>query len=139
MTTESQKKAQKKYKEKNREKINEKSRLWRAANPEKRRAIERKWEAANREKRHAQNIKHFGITKEDYSNLFVSQKTCCAICLRPSFKKRLAVDHDHKTGEVRGLLCDLCNRGLGMFGDSVLRLKLSILYLEKHQGNKHLL
>lgn len=134
MATDAQKRAYKKYAQKNRNKINEKARKWRIDNPEKVRAANLKWESANREKRHAQNIKQFGITPEQYSNLYVSQKTVCAICLKPSFKKKLAVDHDHKTGKVRGLLCDLCNRGIGMLGESTLRLKLAIKYLDKNNG-----
>jgi hypothetical protein len=49
------------------------------------------------------------ITVSEYDRIFEAQGGACAICLR---KKRLAVDHDHATGIVRGLLCDYCNRRL---------------------------
>lgn len=127
------KKYTREYAIKNREKLNEKARKWKRANPEKVREANLKWESANREKRHAQNIKRFGLSSEKYWSLFVSQRTACAICMRPSFKKRLAVDHCHESGKVRGLLCDLCNRGLGMFRDSPLLLRLAADYLEKHR------
>lgn len=57
-------------------------------------------------------LNKFGITEEQYESLLLRQGRCCAICRRTfrAFKKRLAVDHDHHTGEIRGLLCDYCNR-----------------------------
>lgn len=55
----------------------------------------------------------YGITPEQYNEMFRKQKGVCAICLRPSRKKRLAVDHVHlpdkKIGRIRGLLCVFCN------------------------------
>lgn len=54
----------------------------------------------------------------------------CAICRRePEQGRRLAVDHDHATGEVRGLLCKACNTALGMFRDDVASLARAIGYL----------
>lgn len=69
---------------------------------------------------------------ENYNSLFQKQSGCCAICggHQNSFNKALAIDHDHKTGSVRGLLCGNCNRGLGMFRDRPFRLRLAALYLE---------
>lgn len=55
----------------------------------------------------------FGISKEEYDRMFVNQNGRCAICRRPPKKFRLSVDHDHKTGKVRGLLCAPCNKVLG--------------------------
>jgi len=57
-------------------------------------------------------LKRFGITEEQYDILYSEQRGCCAVCRRPagSFKFRLAVDHDHQTKEIRGLLCTHCNR-----------------------------
>ncbi len=53
----------------------------------------------------------YKITIEEYNKLFNEQNGCCAICLVPQekFKKRLAVDHNHVTNEIRGLLCSNCN------------------------------
>lgn len=61
--------------------------------------------------------KTYGISAEQYKILYEAQGGRCAICRRATgATRRLAVDHDHKTGEVRGLLCKPCNRyGLGMF------------------------
>jgi hypothetical protein len=58
----------------------------------------------------------FGITLEQYNKKFEAQKGLCAICGNPEpTNKRLAVDHDHETEEVRDLLCSRCNPGLGSF------------------------
>ena len=78
-------------------------------------------------------VKKFGITLEDYNKMFKEQKGCCAICCRhqTEFDKRLAVDHCHSTGKVRGLLCQQCNQALGMFYDNITTLKNAISYLEE--------
>lgn len=59
----------------------------------------------------------YGLSLDQYSEMLKNQGGCCKICGSPQ-KKRLAVDHCHTSGLVRGLLCDLCNRGLGYFKDS---------------------
>jgi hypothetical protein len=72
------------------------------------------------------------MTHERYQELLVAQGNCCAICKRDQkeFKRKLAVDHDHHTGEVRGLLCDSCNGGIGKLKDSIELLERAILYLK---------
>jgi hypothetical protein len=57
----------------------------------------------------------YGITVGDYDTLLLAQEGVCAVCGLPPKKRPLVVDHDHMTGEVRGLLHSLCNRSLGMF------------------------
>lgn len=57
----------------------------------------------------------YGITLEDYATLFKGQKGKCAICGNKPKKQSLHVDHDHKSGRVRGLLCFRCNYGFGFF------------------------
>ena len=72
----------------------------------------------------------YGITLEDYVAMFVSQGEVCAICKEKCpTKKSLSVDHDHNTGRVRGLLCNRCNRALGMFKDNPILLKRAASYL----------
>ena len=56
----------------------------------------------------------------------------CDICGRMKGKRNHALDHDHKTGKFRGVLCAACNMGLGMFKDDTRILALAIDYLEKH-------
>jgi len=71
----------------------------------------------------------YGITKEEYDALLADQSGVCYICGGKSGKKRLAVDHDHKTGEVRGLLCKRCNRMLGYYRDESNTFARAALYL----------
>lgn len=69
--------------------------------------------------RRAELKRLYGITLEQYVDMFANQGGVCAICEEEcKTKKSLSVDHDHRTGKVRGLLCNRCNRALGMFQDS---------------------
>ena len=82
--------------------------------------------------RSKQILYKYKITSKDYSKLFSNQKSRCAICNKKSKHKfSLCVDHCHKTGKVRGLICRKCNFGLGNFSDSIKVLKRAITYLEK--------
>lgn len=74
--------------------------------------------------------KNYGVTLEQYQVRLDSQGGVCAICGdRPD--QWLAVDHCHSTGAIRGLLCNNCNRAIGLLGDRVDRLKAAINYLER--------
>lgn len=79
----------------------------------------------------------YGITLEQYNEMFKSQKGRCVICgtHQKDLKQRLFVDHDHDTGEIRGLLCSRCNTGLGMFKDDIDILLNAIDYLRKRLSN----
>lgn len=78
-------------------------------------------------------LRTYGISLIQYENTLESQNGKCAICDKDqkNLKKKLYVDHDHETGEVRGLLCDRCNRGLGYFKENKSFLLRAIKYLEK--------
>lgn len=77
-------------------------------------------------------LKRYGITAEQYWALYEAQDGACYICQRATGKvKRLAVDHDHATGYVRGLLCGPCNKLLGHMRDDLLMAYRVIEYLEK--------
>jgi hypothetical protein len=73
------------------------------------------------------------MTSDDYLVMVNRQKGKCAICKchYSTFKKRLAIDHDHKTGKIRGLLCHHCNSALGNFRDRICILVSAIKYLEE--------
>jgi hypothetical protein len=72
----------------------------------------------------------FKITLEDYKQINRDQNSRCAICRKPEKNQGLAVDHCHKTGLVRGLLCGACNKGLGYFRDNPKTLRKAALYVK---------
>lgn len=85
------------------------------------------------------NLKKYGLTVEDYDNLFEEQEGKCLICGskeagRANVAYRLFVDHCHSTGKVRGLLCHNCNAGLGHFKDSEELLNKAIRYLNENSS-----
>jgi hypothetical protein len=81
-------------------------------------------------------VSKFGITSEQYEELFVEQTGACAICGTTEFKysrgRKPHIDHCHETGKVRGLLCGHCNIGIGQFFDNVSLLEKAIIYLKEH-------
>ena len=74
----------------------------------------------------------YGITEQDVTNLKLLQDYKCAVCLE-DISNRFHIDHDHVTGKVRGLLCHLCNVGLGSFRDTTEFLESAIAYLRKYR------
>jgi hypothetical protein len=78
-----------------------------------------------------------GITFDAYLTLLVKQEGCCAICktTKPSptyrAEQNFHVDHDHKTGKIRGLLCLKCNRGIGIFDDDPAKVEQAAAYLRR--------
>lgn len=89
----------------------------------------------NPRKRQDEKLRYyFGITVEQYDAMLEEQGHVCAICKQPERSKRyvrLCVDHCHATGGNRGLLCNRCNRGVGLFGDSPENLRSAARYLER--------
>lgn len=82
--------------------------------------------------------KYFGITFEQYSAMHLAQDGRCAICRNPETEERngelrmLCVDHCHKTGAIRGLLCGGCNRAIGNFRDSPELMEAGAAYIRSH-------
>jgi Autographiviridae endonuclease VII len=75
----------------------------------------------------------YGISLEQFTAILESQGGTCAICSGPPMGSgTYHVDHDHATGQIRGLLCHKCNVSLGMVQDSVEHLQKLIDYLSKH-------
>lgn len=88
------------------------------------------------------NLKRqYGISAEEYYEILKTQNYVCAICKHPERNldkrtgqpRRLAVDHCHGSGKVRGLLCQRCNQGLGNFLDNEKSLQNAITYLRGHK------
>lgn len=111
-------------------------RQWRLANPgaewERQNVAQKRKYAASEGERRKQILRRYGITPEQYDEMFTKQGGVCAACGEPS-KRRLQVDHCHTTNALRGLLCFNCNSALGHAKDSVTRLQSLIAYLEGHR------
>lgn len=76
--------------------------------------------------------RRYGITLDEFDALLAKQGSLCPICLK---RPAAHVDHDHRTGKVRGILCEMCNGGLGQFRDDPETIERAIEYLERHGGD----
>jgi len=124
----------KKWRKENPEKMKLACKIWRENNRDRTRFLYRRWSKNNPKKIKAKNLRFkFGITLEKYKEILDRQKGLCAICqkeYKPRKNRSLAVDHSHHTGKIRGLLCNVCNRGLGYFRDDISVLENAISYLK---------
>ncbi len=120
---------------------NEKERLDRINNPEKHKKIYAKKYWANPQKyrlkaRKIQVKRDYGITYEQYMIMLKKQNDMCSICgekeivVTERVLNKLSIDHDHTTGQIRGLLCGNCNRAIGMFQENIDILASAISYLQ---------
>lgn len=88
----------------------------------------------------SQLLRRYGLTLAEFDAMRRAQNDLCAICNKPETAKSpiadsprtLAVDHDHVTGKIRGLLCSACNSGIGRFGDDLNLMRRAMAYLEYH-------
>lgn len=129
---------QRNYRARNREKVAAYNREWRRKNREHYNAYRNAWRKKNRirylEQRKWVRLKSaYGLSKEEYLELLDRQKGGCAICKTKPGSKLLAVDHCHRSGKVRGLLCSNCNTGLGLLGDSKRLLAKALSYLRSRR------
>jgi hypothetical protein len=113
----------------------ERSKTWRLNNLERSRSNSISYQKRFPRKVLEWKLKKYNMTLEDFDLMLAEQKGVCKICGKnpkgmQNSRKHLCVDHDHKTGKVRGLLCGSCNVALGLFGHGVELLKNSIVYLE---------
>jgi hypothetical protein len=85
--------------------------------------------------------KNYGLDTNGYEKLLNIQQGGCAICGKKSDtylpqckkNKKLAVDHDHETGKIRGILCENCNRGIGLLSHSIELLKNAMDYINNNK------
>jgi len=134
------------------QKINENARKYAATHPEKRRKYKLRYRLAHpewckesdrkRRAEHPDKVKnqwltwaHNGLGLAGYNALLLSQKGRCAICQQP-FVKAGHVDHNHKSNQIRGLLCRPCNMALGHFKDSQALILKAIDYLNAEELNR---
>lgn len=109
---------------------NKRAKDWRLTNPERAKQKVKEcheknppnWSVIHRKAR-------YGLTKEQIQELYAEQNGRCAICNKSEDTAKLVIDHDHETGVIRGLLCQPCNAGLGMFHDNKDNLLAAIAYL----------
>jgi len=128
----------KQYAQNHREKMKEYLYIWIKNNPEKSKEIYRKYSKSekgkikNRKWAKKKRLLSYGITEGILEQIKKEQNNKCAICgkIINEFTKDFAVDHDHKTGKVRGLLCMNCNIGLGAFRDNKIIMRKAIKYLD---------
>lgn len=125
------------YRSRNTEKVLEIGRISDRKRYEKRRSYSKEYllnyQRRNKEKVRGYHIKYkYGITLEQYNDLFKKQKGMCAVCGRHQNEigRTLAVEHCHKTERVRGLVCQRCNLAIGVLENKELCLKVT-LFLEE--------
>lgn len=117
------------------------NREYEARNRDRRNAIARKFYRKNAERLRLESVaRRYGLTPAQLAELRESQFNRCGICKRDfGATTRPEVDHDHATGQVRGLLCCRCNKGIGQFGDDPEHLDSAAIYLRKakESGGEH--
>lgn len=126
------------YAEDNKERIRARYKVYYAKVRDKKLQANREWMEKNKEYRSEYSrkrdlAKSYGITVERYNEMFNEQEGNCAICglNQENFTKRLYVDHNHDTNEVRSLLCVNCNMLIGHAMEDIGTLEESIKYLKK--------
>jgi hypothetical protein len=124
-------KAKERY-DNNKELHNERSKTYRENNLESVKRQQKIWYNNNPDKVRENKLKKsYKISLIKYNEIFEKQMGCCAICgiHQNDLKHNLSVDHNHLTGNVRGLLCNKCNRGIGYLNDDIEILKKAVEYL----------
>lgn len=130
---------------------------WAKQNPDKRRKTVRRWCQKNREKRrakealyrqHREKMRGMHLRRKfwpqlswkdalsKYDQILEQQNYCCAVCESPKGDSSLHIDHDHESGQIRGLLCSACNRGLGYLKDNPYVCLKAYLYLRKRDNSE---
>jgi hypothetical protein len=148
-----------------REKHSKRCKEWRSENPKKVAAYQKQWRDKNadaikeyskeyskeyglrpyvQERKRYRGLQQYGLTPEGFNDLWTSQRGKCAICeieMRPRGrdKNSACIDHNHLTGDVRGLLCRACNHGIGNLKDDPDVLEAAAKYLRKfgHYSSLH--
>jgi hypothetical protein len=121
------------YRERNPEKAAQSQKAWIEKHKEQRRSMMRAWWAKNPGLKSEYARKSaYGLAPGQYAAMVSAQNGLCAIC---RLSGPLVVDHDHVTGKIRGLLCQCCNRAIGLIKESPDRLRAAAQYLETHGGS----
>jgi len=127
----------KEYYQKNKERKAEYAKRYNALNKEKiakRRKVYRDSPEAKRVNLNGALLRKYGITLEERNKIIAEQNNKCVICRRVLNDKNIHVDHNHDTGNLRGILCRFCNSGLGYFFENSGSMRSAADYIEYHQG-----
>jgi len=130
------------YREANKEKVKANNKAYKEANKEKAIAYAKAYRKANKEKLSSNNKRYYlkvkyGITLKEKNFILKKQNNKCKICKITIHKNKklknntACIDHCHTTNKLRGILCSMCNKGLGHFKDSTEILTNAITYLEE--------
>ena len=161
MKTEQRKEYEKKWRQAHRKRVNEYGRNWKRKNPKQVKESAKDYYKGHQEERKAYRMKHrerartymkkykqdwkvnrYGLGKVGFDSLMIEQNGVCAICLQPETRRQktgvadaLCIDHNHKTGTARGLLCHKCNSAIGLLQDDPLLLEKAKEYIIKWSKN----
>lgn len=121
----------KEWRAKNRLKVNESNKAYKKRHPEQTRQHRLKHSKIYYKKTGWKKriLKRYGISYTTFESMKLEQKNKCAICDKEEVE--LHIDHCHKTGKIRGLLCQKCNTGIGLLGDDLLILNKAVKYLNE--------
>lgn len=123
---------QREWRKNNPDKYSQYCKSWRGKNPEKQSEASKNWQSRNPDYSKNYNLlRRYNISLEDYLWMVEEQKGLCAICDKEA---QLYVDHNHVTNVVRQLLCDPCNKAIGLMKEVPETLRKAADYLEKHIG-----
>lgn len=117
--------------------LNAKNRAWHAANRDRVREYKRRRRIERPDIRFAAKLRAYGLTRAQHDAMLIAQSGLCAICCDPFGAGRLQgphVDHCHRTGKVRGLLCRRCNSMLGYVNDCAEILNAAATYVDQHRA-----
>lgn len=128
-----------KWRDSNRERVRANHLRWTRENRERHLEYGRKWRAKHPRRRYSHVLKNqYGITLDQLTAMIAGQGNACAIC-RKDFsslpRRHIHVDHNHRSGAVRGILCSNCNTMIGHAHDSQEILSLGIAYLNVHEAS----
>lgn len=142
------------YHRRNKRKRNATSRKWYKENTDEKKAYSSAYYQRNKAKlrdayrsrakqvSYQHREKKYGITREEFNALWLAQGRKCGMCRvyvtrygKPNRANAACVDHNHKTGEIRGILCSTCNKGLGLIGDKKSNAVNAVKYLSRGASN----
>lgn len=109
---------------------------WVIKNRNKSNTIKTKYQKSSKGKINSKYSKiksRYGLTKEEYDRLIISTGNICSLCNNEFINNKYCVDHCHSTGKIRGIICDRCNKALGLVKDSKTTLMNMLNYLESNE------